>query len=194
MIKTLHFSIQEDPINSAVMPVCLPWNKKDPKLDSLKVRKKLSITGWGRTTESSYRNLQNYLKDSVGTKTLRKIQIPVTMSGNPSHKTCKKINTKRQFCAGGIEGKRSEAFILLNNKKMSYQDHLSEVYINNFVGFDSCSGDSGGPAMYREINTSPWYQLGIISYGAMKCGQKDHPGIYTLVEAFLPWIEHNLRP
>ena len=86
------------------MPVCLPWNTKDPKIESEKERKKLSIAGWGRTTESQYRNLQAYWKDSVGTKTLRKIQIPVTISKNPSHKTCKKINTKTQFCAGGIEG------------------------------------------------------------------------------------------
>ena len=71
---------------------------------------------------------------------------------------------------------------------------IKKIYRFYFKGFDSCSGDSGGPAIYRKRNGSPMFQLGIISYGMQKCGQKDRPGRYTLVEAFLPWIRDNLKP
>ena len=63
----------------------------------------------------------------------------------------------------------------------------------SFLGYDACSGDSGGPASYRTTLNSPWYQLGIVSFGPRKCGQKDRPGVYTKIEAFLPWIEKNLE-
>ena len=66
--------------------------------------------------------------------------------------------------------------------------------IVTIVGIDSCSGDSGGPATYRKTPNSPWYQLGIVSFGAKKCGSKDRPGVYTRVKSFLPWIEANLKP
>ena len=62
------------------------------------------------------------------------------------------------------------------------------------LGTDSCSGDSGGPAIYRETPGSPWYQLGIISYGTFKCGREERPGAYTKVESYLPWIVSHLEP
>ena len=61
-------------------------------------------------------------------------------------------------------------------------------------GKDSCSGDSGGPLVYREFSDDPWYQTGIVSFGfGDQCGAKDVPGVYTRVEAYLPWIESNLE-
>ena len=45
----------------------------------------------------------------------------------------------------------------------------------------------------RELAGDPWYQIGIVSFGlGTKC-QKGIPGFYTKVEAFLPWIEKNLK-
>ena len=60
-------------------------------------------------------------------------------------------------------------------------------------GQGSCSGDSGGPLVWREYSDDPWYQIGLVSFGAVKCGTKDIPGVYTRVEAYLPWIESNLE-
>ena len=62
------------------------------------------------------------------------------------------------------------------------------------LGFDSCSGDSGGPATLRRTHSSPWYQMGIVSYGSSSCGKADVPAVYTRINAFLPWIEANLEP
>ena len=60
-------------------------------------------------------------------------------------------------------------------------------------GSDSCTGDSGGPLIYREYTSSPWYQVGIVSFGyGDQCGSK-YPGIYTKVGGYLDWIEKNLE-
>ena len=67
------------------------------------------------------------------------------------------------------------------------------MYILSIPGQDSCSGDSGGPLVWREYSDDPWYQIGVVSFGAVKCGSKDIPGVYTRVEAYLPWIESNLE-
>ena len=49
-------------------------------------------------------------------------------------------------------------------------------------GQDSCTGDSGGPLIFRELTDDPWYQIGIVSFSAgNKCGTKYLPGVYTKV-------------
>ena len=78
-------------------------------------------------------------------------------------------------------------YITLVKSQNFYQPVLS------IPGQDSCSGDSGGPLVWREYSDDPWYQIGVVSFGAVKCGSKDIPGVYTRVEAYLPWIESNLE-
>ena len=62
-----------------------------------------------------------------------------------------------------------------------------------FADKDSCSGDSGGPAVMKIGPDGPWYQVGITSFGTSRCGVGD-PGVYTKVTAYLPWIEKKLEP
>ena len=69
----------------------------------------------------------------------------------------------------------------------------AKKYVLSIQGQDSCSGDSGGPLVWREYSDDPWYQIGVVSFGAVKCGTKDIPGVYTRVEAYLPWIKSNLE-
>ena len=66
----------------------------------------------------------------------------------------------------------------------------NEIFIS---GSDSCTGDSGGPLIYREYANSPWYQVGIVSYGAKTCARGRFPGFYTKVSEFLPWIQSKLK-
>ncbi|CAG5123082.1 unnamed protein product, partial [Candidula unifasciata] len=74
--------------------------------------------------------------------------------------------TDRMFCAGWMDGRS-----------------------------DSCVGDSGGPIVYRSVDSS--VLVGIVSWGR-GCGQENIPGVYTRVSSFLTWIQkttksYNLR-
>ncbi|ELV14217.1 Serine protease 55 [Tupaia chinensis] len=54
--------------------------------------------------------------------------------------------------------------------------------------YDACQGDSGGPLICTPEPGKKWYQVGIISWGK-SCGQRNIPGIYTLVENYDHWIK-----
>ncbi|KAK8757213.1 hypothetical protein V5799_000086 [Amblyomma americanum] len=63
----------------------------------------------------------------------------------------------------------------------------SKTRPNNDHGFQ---GDSGGPAIARADNKR-FLQVGIVSYGT-GCADKDIPGVYTRLDAFVPWILENV--
>lgn len=56
-------------------------------------------------------------------------------------------------------------------------------------GRDSCQGDSGGP-MLTQLPNRRWVVIGIVSWG-IRCGEPNHPGIYTKVDAYNEWILEN---
>uniref|UniRef100_A0A182NA50 Peptidase S1 domain-containing protein n=1 Tax=Anopheles dirus TaxID=7168 RepID=A0A182NA50_9DIPT len=75
-----------------------------------------------------------------------------------------------------------------------------EVYVNRIYnttlcageydgGKDSCQGDSGGPLMIQLPNRR-WAAVGIVSWG-IRCGEANHPGIYTRVSSYVRWIVEN---
>ena len=70
-------------------------------------------------------------------------------------------------------------------------DESIQMCAGGVVGEDSCNGDSGGPLVVRERADHPWYQVGVVSFGDTVC-TRGTPGIYTRVEAFLPWIAQNM--
>ena len=55
-------------------------------------------------------------------------------------------------------------------------------------GKDSCTGDSGGPLMLRQISDGKYYQVGIVSHG-QGCGRANQYGVYTLIPAYINWIK-----
>ncbi|CAH2054371.1 unnamed protein product, partial [Iphiclides podalirius] len=57
-------------------------------------------------------------------------------------------------------------------------------------GKDSCQGDSGGPLMYQ-MSSGRWAVVGVVSWG-VRCGEPQHPGLYTRVDKYLPWIIQNV--
>jgi len=56
---------------------------------------------------------------------------------------------------------------------------------------DACSGDSGGPMIYRDSH-SRWIVVGIVSFGPTTCGN-GLPGVYTRVDRYLNWIKHEME-
>ena len=38
------------------------------------------------------------------------------------------------------------------------------------LGKDSCSGDSGGPLIQQANTDTPWFLVGVVSFGTSKCG------------------------
>ncbi|XP_058453713.1 proclotting enzyme-like [Malaya genurostris] len=56
-------------------------------------------------------------------------------------------------------------------------------------GKDSCQGDSGGPLMVQLPNKR-WVTVGIVSWG-IRCGEANHPGIYTRVSSYVRWVIEN---
>ncbi|CAH2987015.1 unnamed protein product [Chilo suppressalis] len=67
----------------------------------------------------------------------------------------------RQICAGGVK--------------------------NN----DSCSGDSGGPLMYKTKGQN--HIVGILNFGSKTCGD-GQPSVYTRVSRYNAWIYRKIRP
>ncbi len=58
---------------------------------------------------------------------------------------------------------------------------------------DNCDGDAGGPVTYKKSTDQPFYQVGIVSYGPKRCGQKGVPGVYTRVASFMDWIASKMK-
>ena len=57
----------------------------------------------------------------------------------------------------------------------------------------TCQGDSGGPMVMRDSSDSPWYQMGIVSFGTDNTCQRA-TRFYTRVDAYIPWIESKIQP
>ncbi|WP_159739732.1 S1 family peptidase [Vibrio atypicus] len=57
----------------------------------------------------------------------------------------------------------------------------------NTEGYDSCRGDSGGPLVVE----STGIQLGIVSYGSLRCGEQGSYGVYSNISYLNNWIEQH---
>nr|CAD7198292.1 unnamed protein product [Timema douglasi] len=74
----------------------------------------------------------------------------------------------------------------------------TQLCVGADMGKDSCYGDSGGPLMdwklSNELNKTVVVQVGIVSFGTVRCADKYTPAVYTRVTAYLDWILANIEP
>ena len=118
----------DDDVESAVIPICLPWNDNDVGRN-LSNGAVMTVTGWGRVTNSKHDTKLSYEKHNVPTPLLQKLDVPLV-----SKVECLKVREYRlflqldfdlQFCAGGEEGRR----LVLQHVKIVWNlDHLDELY------------------------------------------------------------------
>jgi len=153
---------------SNVIPICLPWNRNDPgrELNSGKDEFLLKVLGWGQTTNDPGKRCSNFRRLRAGAGILQQLDVPFI-----SWRDCKKKAKLPQGWEFDIE---------------------TQICAGGIEGEDSCNGDSGGPLITRSAK-DPWFQVGVVSFGASECGN-GVPGFYTNVVPYLPWIEKNLEP
>ncbi|KAL7024687.1 hypothetical protein ACKWTF_013168 [Chironomus riparius] len=64
-------------------------------------------------------------------------------------------------------------------------------------GKDSCNGDSGSPLMkfgnFPHSKFGHYMQVGLVSFGARRCGTPDSSGVYVRVSEYMDWIIENTK-
>lgn len=82
---------------------------------------------------------------------------------------------------------------ILNNQVCSdlYGPMITETMMctSGSNGRGSCYGDSGGPALVKDVDGS-FVQVGIVSFGASNGCEDGYPSGQVLVHKFIDWIQH----
>ncbi|PSN45991.1 hypothetical protein C0J52_09757 [Blattella germanica] len=112
----------------------------------------------------------NYTRGTSSSPVLQWVRVTVIPTGTCAREFADRTGTRLgpgQICAGGERGR------------------------------DSCEGDSGGPLMRGEQlgpdDFTRYYLLGLVSFGAKRCGSENLPGVYTDIPAYLDWILDNIE-
>ena len=170
---------EEVQLSSAVQTACLPQPLQSVPETELEFEPNEAwIVGWGSLFEGG--SMTNWLRNAR-----------VKIYNGVDH--CEKVmpgylkNWKLQICAG---------FVLF---RLFFNIYICDFFLYDRQGdlngaHGMCQGDSGGPLFVRNrINGRTKHVLaGIVSYG-QGCGEKDRPGIYTRISAYLDWIKFNSR-
>ena len=73
---------------------------------------------------------------------------------------------------------------VLHRKILSNKPYVQLIFFLFFLF--SFQGDSGGPLVIKDLKDT-WYLVGIVSWGD-NCGQRNRPGVYTMVAYYRHWI------
>ena len=62
------------------------------------------VTGWGRVTNDARESKKAYEEYTVATRTLHRVELPMTKPGTRVDRRCTVSDREIQFCAGGLQG------------------------------------------------------------------------------------------
>lgn len=142
----------------------------------------------------------NFNPDSV-----RPICLPLTIEQQSKTLTSLRITGWGKTETGSVSDVLLQANLnVINNNECErlYQTFSRVSIIDTHLcakgkNSDSCSGDSGGPAIVP-ANTpygSRFVQYGVVSFGVSVCtGLSNLPGIYTRVASYMDWILNSISP
>ena len=158
-------------------PICLPRELNLTKI--VQDGNKMYAIGWGITTLLK----GNQFRESLD------------MSKNPL-KQVKLPFKANKFCENLVKNKKDKELEI--KKDIWYFNSSTQFCAGDITGQnDTCSGDSGGPAMVFHVHPVSrewrWFQVGIVSWGD-GCAQKGEVGFYTKVSAFVDWIDQTAKP
>lgn len=112
--------------------------------------------------------------------TLQKVNLPVINNGICSswyNSQGKHVTlSSRQFCAGFEEGSKDACQVM--------SAFFCAFLLIEWLG---PQGDSGGPMLLRDSESGRYTVMGVVSAG-IGCALRRLPGIYTRVNAYVPWI------
>jgi len=153
---------------SLVSPICFPWNENlygfNPVPDH-----EVVLAGWGFTTGNQAENHAAVANLSVAVDNLQFLKFP---DGILSFEECQK-----SFKGIGVNISSSQQLCTTPPQK----------------GQTGCQGDSGGPLFMRVSDETPYYQIGIVSFGSQGCARTREPTVYTRVSAYADWISSKME-
>merc|ERR1712215_67710 len=108
------------------------------------------------------------------------------------------LNNSRDFCRDNNVGNKEQQYLevpVVENKICSNKGLLlseDQLCAGGEEGEGTCQGDSGGGLFIRDDDDTPWFLLGVVSFGESACGL-GIPEVYTKVSKYVDWIRENLR-
>lgn len=134
------------------------------------------------------------LLDSGYSDILKEILVPLW------NKTACEDSLKREFgsgykitdsiiCAGSQGQDACDVSILICFNFFCYFSLFFMLFSVDIFFKMTFQGDGGGPLVCQK--EGQWFQLGVISFG-IGCGQKNAPGVYTLVPYYEKWIRETV--
>ncbi|XP_076806561.1 mannan-binding lectin serine protease 2-like [Clavelina lepadiformis] len=121
------------------------------------------VAGWGRTTESG--RLAQWLQ---------MVRVPFV---------------SRVVCLEAYE-RQSQKLQLFRYVQIT-QNHFCAGFEDKSK--DACDGDSGGPLMFRDDDTSKWYLSGIVSFGTTFNSCRAYViGVYTTVGNYIEFLDNHI--
>lgn len=90
----------------------------------------------------------------------------------------------RESCVGRLNSHATEE-VFISDRMMCAVSSADQVA-------DACTGDSGGPLLHWDIQSSEWSQLAIISWG-FGCAEPGLPGVYTNLHSLRDWLRQSLQ-